>query len=141
MSGMATPTRAACRAPITSRRSSCVPGALPGERGQVGLDPAGPGLVARQRRGPVEAGEQLLVEQRRVLVRERAEVGAAGVFGVMAHQFDPGPADGGVVLLRDSRVAGGALDALADHVNGRVGAEAPDGEPGQMDVLAVSEAR
>ena len=33
------------RAPITSRRSSCVP-ALPGERRQVGLDPAGPGPIA-----------------------------------------------------------------------------------------------
>ena len=38
-------------------------------------------------------------------------------------QFDPGPADGGVVLLRRARVPGGALDAGADQADRCGGAD------------------
>src|SRR5207248_3260655 len=45
------------------------------------------------------------------------------------------PADGRVVLLRRPRVAGGALDAVADQADPRRNAAAPYGQPRQVDVL------
>src|SRR5580700_11369913 len=58
---------------------------------------------------------------------------------MVAYQFDPGAADGGVVLLRGACVAGDALDAVADQADGCSRAATADGQPGQVHVLAVSE--
>src|ERR1039458_76738 len=69
-------------------------GVLPGERGEVGLDPAGPGPWAGQRRRMVEPGQQALAEQGWVVVGERGEVVVAAFGRVVPDQFHPGPADG-----------------------------------------------
>jgi hypothetical protein len=73
------------------------------------------------------------------LAGEGAEIGGGGLAGMVAHQLDPGAADGGVVLLRGARVAGDPLDAVADQADCGGGAAAADGEPGQVNVLAVPE--
>src|SRR4051794_36973810 len=85
-------------------------GTLPGEGLEIGFDPAGPGSGVGECRGPVEASEQLLVEQCRVLVGETVEVSRVCLAHVVAYQFDPCPADGGVVFLWHAGVSGGALD-------------------------------
>src|SRR4051794_5581751 len=90
---------------------------LPGERREVGGDPARPRLGTGQRRGPVEAGQQALVQQGRVALEEGGEVVRGPFADVVPDQLDPGPADARVVLLRCSGVPGGALDPGADQVD------------------------
>src|ERR1035441_7262730 len=120
-------------------RKSLVVGVPPGERDDVGFDPARPGPGASQGRGSVKAGQQALVEQNPMVLSEISEVTSALFGRVAPHQLDPGAADGGVVLLGGSRVAGGALDAVADQVHRCGGAVPAHGQPGQGDVLAVAE--
>src|SRR5215475_12221741 len=116
-------------------------GVLPRERGKVGFDPAGPRPRAGQGGRAVEAGQQPLIEQSQVVAGEGGEVALAAFGHVVPDQFYPGPADGRVVLLRRSRVAGGALDPVADQADGLRNAAAPHGQPRQMDVFTVAEPR
>ena len=59
--------------------------------------------------------------------------------GVVGDQLHPGAADRLVVLLRGARVPGGAPDAVADQAD-RGGHPVPaDRQPGELDVLPVTE--
>ena len=83
-------------------------------------------------------GDQALVEQRRVALGERVEVGDRRVGGhVSRDDLGPGAGDRRVVLLR--RVRGEVPDPVADLV-GRAGRTvAADGDERQVDVLTVPE--
>src|SRR6185503_6108408 len=67
------------------------------------------------------------------------EVFAAVVCHVMADYFNPGPADGRVILLRHPRVAGSSLDSLAHQLDRIRYSEKAYGKPGQVDMLAMAE--
>lgn len=96
-------------------RMAVLAGVPPGERREVRLDPAALRLRACQRYRAVEAGQQALVEQRGVALGEGAEVAFAALGRVVPDEFNPGAADGRVIFLRHARVAGRALDAVADQ--------------------------
>lgn len=124
---------------LASEGRRALPGGVPpGEGGEVGLHPAVLRSRGGQRGGAVVVREQALVEQRGMAVGEGGVV-VAGLGRVVPDQLHPGTADGRVVLLRRTRVAGGPPDAVADQGDRRGYAAAAHGQPGQVDVLPVAE--
>jgi hypothetical protein len=77
-------------------------------------------------------GKQPLAEQGRVPGEEGREVLDVPRAGVVGDDFDPGPAHGCVVFLRDPGIPGGLLDAAADEPDGVRHAVTADSQPGQV---------
>ncbi len=112
----------------------------PGERREVGLDPAVPGRVGGQGRRPVVPAKQALIEQCGIAPGESVEVGAVR-FGidVVGDDLHPGLGNRVMVLLRRPLVRRDVLDPVADPGRRLRHAVAPHGHEGQVDVLPVPE--
>ena len=108
---------------------------------QVGGDPLRACLGAGEQPGRVEVAEQPGVEQLRVPVEELLEAGRGPAFPVHRDALDPRSRDR-LVELRGLAVRLGDLpNRGGDGVGGLVGVVPGEVAPGELDVLAVAEAR
>src|SRR5580704_12991583 len=105
---------------------------------QIRLHPAGPRLGRGQDRRAVVPGEQALVQQRRITLGERIEVGDRRVGSyVITDDLGPRTGDRRVELLR--RVRGELPDPVADHAGRPRRPVAAGDDERQVHVLAVPE--